>query len=436
MPPDVGNVVIFLGLALVVLLGAGVWIGIALLAAGYLGIAFLTPFPPLQALGTSSWSSLSSWTLAALPLFIWMGEILFRTRVSESMFRNLSVWVDRLPGGLIHVNVIGCGIFAAVCGSSAATTATIGRMSVPELRNRKYDEAMVIGSLAGSGTLGLLIPPSIPMIVYGVAAETSIVRLFIAGVIPGIILMMLFSGYIMVWARMHPTRTPPRGAPVRYRDRLVAIRELVPLILLIGGVIASIYAGIATATESAVFGVVGALAISWWSGTLTRASFRDSLMGATRLTCMITLIIAGAAYLTSAFAYTGVPKALAAAVTDFGVNKYALLGMLAVLYLILGCFIDGISMILLTTGVVLPAVQAAGIDLVWFGIFIIIMLEIAQITPPVGFNLFVLQGLTNRDIFYIAKVTLPFFFMMALLVVILTVFPTWVTWLPSQMLSR
>jgi tripartite ATP-independent transporter DctM subunit len=436
MASDLSTIILFLIVSLTLILGAGVWIGVALMVIGYLGLSWFTAIPAANVLGTAIWTSLSSWNLAALPLFIWMGEILFRTRISENLFRGLAPWVNWLPGRLLHVNVIGCGIFAAVSGSSAATTATVGRMSLPELHKRGYDSGMSIASLAGSGTLGLLIPPSIIMIVYGVAAEVSIVRLFIAGVIPGILLMILFSSYIAVWALINKNLAPMPEPSMPFFQRVKATAELIPIVLLILTIIASIYLGLATATEAAVVGVVGSLGISWVSKTLTWSSFKESMMGATRLSCMITLIIAGAAFLTSMMAYTGVPKSLATAVIDMDVNRYVLLAFLVVLYLILGCFIDGISMIVLTTAVVLPVIQAAGFDLIWFGIFIVILVEMAQITPPVGFNLFVLQGITKKNIFYIAKVSSPFFILMILLVAFITVVPETVTWLPSQMLGR
>jgi C4-dicarboxylate transporter DctM subunit len=436
MASDLSTIILFLIVSLTLILGAGVWIGVALMVIGYLGLSWFTAIPAANVLGTAIWTSLSSWNLAALPLFIWMGEILFRTRISENLFRGLAPWVNWLPGRLLHVNVIGCGIFAAVSGSSAATTATVGRMSLPELHKRGYDSGMSIASLAGSGTLGLLIPPSIIMIVYGVAAEVSIVRLFIAGVIPGILLMILFSSYIAVWALINKNLAPMPEPSMPFFQRVKATAELIPIVLLILTIIASIYLGLATATEAAVVGVVGSLGISWMSKTLTWSSFKESMMGATRLSCMITLIIAGAAFLTSMMAYTGVPKSLATAVIDMDVNRYVLLAFLVVLYLILGCFIDGISMIVLTTAVVLPVIQAAGFDLIWFGIFIVILVEMAQITPPVGFNLFVLQGITKKNIFYIAKVSSPFFILMILLVAFITVVPEIVTWLPSKMLGR
>jgi tripartite ATP-independent transporter DctM subunit len=432
---------LLLGL-LFLILGLGVWIGLALMIVGLIGILVLPvlltgmpSFPIEKVMGTAIWQAMASWTLAALPLFIWMGEILFRTRLSEDMFRGLAPWVQRLPGRLMHVNVIGCGIFAAVSGSSAATAATIGKMSLPALRARRYLEPMAIGSLAGAGTLGLLIPPSIVMIVYGVAAEVSIVRLFIAGVIPGIMLMLLFSGYIVIWSLMNPALTPPADPPMPFRRKLRETGQLFPVIGLIMFVMGSIYFGFATATEAAVFGVIGALLLSAIGRTLTWKSFTDSLMGAVRLSCMINLILAGAAFLTQAMAYSGIPAAMAQWVGAQGFSPFTIILVLTLIYLVLGCFIDGISMIVLTASVVLPIIAATGFDLIWFGIFIVLVVELAQITPPVGFNLFVLQGLTGKDIFTVAKHTLPFFFIMLLAVLLVTLFPGIVTWLPNTMMA-
>lgn len=421
-------------------LAFGVWIGLGLLATGLVGVMALpelmpgmATMPPEKVLGGAVWGSLASWTLSALPLFIWMGEILFRTRLSEDMFRGLAPWVQRLPGRLMHVNVIGCGIFAAVSGSSAATAATIGKMSLPALTQRGYHQPMAIGSLAGAGTLGLLIPPSIVMIVYGVAAEVSIVRLFIAGIIPGLMLMALFSGYIAVWSLLNPRLTPPADPPMPFGEKLKASGQLIPVVLLIAFVMGSIYFGWATATEAAVFGVVGALALSAWGRTLTWKSFTDSLMGAVRLSCMINLILAGAAFLTKAMAYSGIPAAMAEWVGAQGFSPFTIILVLTLIYLVLGCFIDGISMIVLTASVVLPIIAATGFDLIWFGIFIVLVVELAQITPPVGFNLFVLQGLTGKDILTVTRNTMPFFFLMLAAVALVTLFPAIVTFLPNTM---
>ncbi len=422
------------------ILALGVWIGLGLLATGLIGIVALpllmpgmNTFPAEKVLGSAVWASLASWTLAALPLFIWMGEILFRTRLSDDMFKGLAPWVQRLPGRLMHVNVIGCGIFAAVSGSSAATAATIGKMSLPALMARGYHQPMAIGSLAGAGTLGLLIPPSIVMIVYGVAAEVSIVRLFIAGVIPGLMLMLLFSGYIAAWSLLNPQLTPPPDPPMPFAEKLKASGQLIPVVLLIGFVMGSIYFGWATATEAAVFGVIGALLLSAWGRTLTWASFTGSLMGAVRTSCMINLILAGAAFLTKAMAYSGIPAAMAEWVGAQGFSPYVIILVLTLIYLVLGCFIDGISMIVLTVSVVLPIIAQTGFDLIWFGIFIVLVVELAQITPPVGFNLFVLQGLTGKDILTVTRNTMPFFFLMLAAVALVTLFPAIVTFLPNTM---
>ena len=417
------------------LLALGVWIAPALLAVGIVGMLFADA-PGGAILATTSWASSASWTMTALPLFIWMGEILFRTRLSDDMFAGLAPWVERLPGRLLHANVLGCGIFAAVSGSSAATAATIGRISLPELKARGYPEGISLGSLAGSGTLGLLIPPSIIMIVYGVAAQVSVARLFIAGVLPGLLLMSLFSGYVMVWALLNKEQIPAAGAPMGFMEKMRHTQRLLPVILLIIGVIGSIYAGIATATEAAAIGVVGALLIAGFSGMLNRATFIDSLLGAVRTSTMIFFILLGAAFLTSAMSFTGLPAELAKWIAAEKLPAWALISALTVFFVILGCFLDGISIVLLTTSVILPAVQAAGIDLLWFGIFIVLVVEMAQITPPVGFNLFVAQSLTGKDIFTVAKDSFPFFVLMVIATALVTMFPEIVLSLPRAMTAR
>ncbi len=423
---------VLLGVLAVLLLG-GIWIAVTLLCVGFVAMFAFTNSPAGPLMATTVWGSSASWALTALPLFIWMGEILFRTRVSEDMFRGLAPWVEPLPGRLMHTNVIGCGIFAAISGSSAATAATIGRISIPELKRRGYDEAMAIGSLAGAGTLGLLIPPSIIMIVYGVAADVSIARLFVAGVLPGIMMMVLFSGYIALWALRHPDRTPAREKITTFGEKLYAARFLIPTTLLIGAVIGSIYSGVATPTEAAVLGVLGSLILALVSGSLTLATFGASVMGAVKTSCMIAFILTGAAFLTVAMGFTGIPRAMAAWIAAQGFQPWQLIAVLTVLFMILGCFLDGISMVVLTASVILPSVKAAGIDLMWFGIFIVLVVEMAQITPPVGFNLFVLQGLTGKDMFYVARAALPFFLIMTLAVGLIWIFPEIVYYLPGKM---
>jgi tripartite ATP-independent transporter DctM subunit len=419
--------------ALFVLLGTGVWIGLALAGVAWIGMELFSARPAGDAMAVTIWGSSSSWTLTALPLFVWMGEILFRTRLSEDMFRGLAPWLERLPGRLLHTNIIGCTIFAAVSGSSAATVATIGKMTLPELASRGYPEGITIGSLAGAGTLGLLIPPSIIMIVYGVAANVSIAQLFIAGVVPGLMLAALFSGYIVAWALANPERVPRIAQSTTFAHKIAASRHLIPVIALIVAVLGSIYIGIATATEAAAFGVVGSLIISAAQRTLTRKTFVDSLMGATRLYCMIALILAGAAFLTLSMGYIGLPRNLAEWIGTLGLSPFVLIVALAVFYIILGCFLDGISMVVLTMGVILPTIEKAGIDLLWFGIFVVLVVEMAQITPPVGFNLFMLQAMTKKQITWIAQQALPMFLLMVAAVLLIWFFPGLVTWLPQQM---
>ena len=418
---------------LFVLLGAGVWIGIGLLGVAWIAMELFTTRPVGDAMAVTVWGSASSWTLTALPLFIWMGEILFRTKLSEDMFKGLAPWVSNIPGRLLHTNIIGCTIFAAVSGSSAATCATIGKMTLPELQKRGYPDDITIGSLAGAGTLGLLIPPSIIMIVYGVASDTSITRLFIAGVFPGLMLAALFMGYVIVWSLLNPEKIPQPDFHLNFKEKIYESRHLIPVVLLIALVLGSIYVGIATATEAAALGVVGALALSAVQGSMNWRTFSESLMGATRLYCMIALILAGAAFLTLAMGYIGLPRHLAEWIGGMGLSPFWLLFGLMIFYIVLGCFLDGISMVVLTMGVILPTIQKAGIDPVWFGIFIVLVVEMAQITPPVGFNLFVLQGMTKREITYIAKVAMPFFWLMMVAVLLVYFFPGIITWLPSHM---
>ena len=425
-------------LLVVVMLGAlalGLWIAFSLSLVALVALLSKPAIPAAQVLATSVWGASISWDLTALPMFIWMGEILFRSKLSENMFTGISPFVRRLPGRLAHVNVLGCAVFAAVSGSSAATTATIGKISLPELKRRGYDDRLAIGSLAGSGTLGLLIPPSIILIVYGAAVEESIARLFVAGVIPGIVLAMLFMGYVVIWALLNPGKMPPPEARIPWQQKLVAVRSLLPVLMIIAGVIGSIYGGIASPTEAAVVGVALSLVLAWAQGTLDSATFKEGLMAAMVTSCMIAFILAGAAVLTTAMGFTGLPRQLAAWIGELGLSPMMLLAALTLLFVALGCFLDGISMIVLTTAVIMPLVIGAGFDLIWFGIYLVIVVEMAQITPPVGFNLFVIQGLTGRDLFQIAYAAVPFFFLLLTMVVLLAIFPDLALWLPRTMFA-
>ncbi|MGR3485617.1 MAG: TRAP transporter large permease [Paracoccaceae bacterium] len=423
---------ILLGL-LLAFLAAGVWIAMALGGVALLALVLFSNAPAGLVLATTFWGHSHSWSLAALPLFILMGEVLLRSRLSEDMFSGLAPWLGRLPGRLLHVNVLGCAIFAAVSGSSAATAATIGRMSVPELKGRGYPQGLVIGTLAGSATLGLLIPPSIILIVYGVATEQSIARLFVAAILPGLMLTAMFAGYVAVRAWMDPDLIPPRGERLPYAERLRASGRLIPVALLIAGVIGSIYTGIASPTDAAALGVVLAVILAFATGGFTLAKLGQAAMSATRTSAMIAFILLGAAFLSVAMGFTGIPRALAAWIGDMGLSALALLAVLTVFFIVLGCFLDGISVIVLTTSIILPMVQAVGIDPIWFGIYLVIVVEMSQITPPVGFNLFVIQGLTGIDILSIAKAAFPFFLLLLAGVGLIVAFPGIVTWLPGLM---
>lgn len=417
---------------LALLLGSGLWVGLSLLGCAYIGMELFTSRPTGDAMMTILWRSSSAWSLTALPLFIWMGEILYRTRLSEDMFKGLAPWLSRLPGGLLHTNTVSCAVFAAVSGSSAATCSTIGRMAIPELRKRNYPEHLIMGTLAGAATLGLLIPPSIILIVYGVTINESITKLFIAGVIPGLVLALLFMIYTAIAARFTREWNPVSEPSISFKAKLWQSRTLVPVVILVILVIGSMYMGIATATEAAAVGVVGALIIAALQGSLNIQTFLDSLMGATRTSAMIALLLAGAAFLTLAMGFTGLPRILATWIGTLGLSKFQLLLVLLVFYIIIGMFLDGISAVVLTIGIVEPIVRQAGIDLIWFGIFIVITVEMAQITPPVGFNLFILQGMTQHDLGYLAKAAFPMFLITVLMTILLIIWPELATWLPNN----
>ncbi|SFR32503.1 TRAP transporter, DctM subunit [Litoreibacter janthinus] len=418
------------------LLGSGIWVGLALMGVAYIGMIGFTSRNPGNAMIITVWTSSSSWTLTALPLFIWMGEVLYRTRLSEDMFRGLAPWLARIPGGLLHTNVVGCTVFAAVSGSSAATLTTVGKMSIPELQKRGYPEFMTIGTLAGAATLGLMIPPSLTLIVYGVTVKESITKLFMAGVIPGLVLAAMFMLYIVAWYFLRPAQRPEPEPRMGFIAALKNSTLLIPVIALVVVVIGSMYGGYATPTEAAAFGVVGALVLAALQGSLNRHTFIESLLGATRTSAMIALILMGAAFLSLSMGFTGLPRALAAWIAEFNLSPVALIAALTVFYIVIGMFLDGISAVVLTMAIIEPMIRAAGIDLIWFGIFIVVVVEMAQITPPIGFNLFVLQSMTKHDITYIAKTALPMFGIMVLMVAILVAFPGLATWLPDQLLSQ
>ena len=417
-------------------LGTGIWVAISMIGVSALGMIFFTSRPVGDAMATTIWGTSSSWTLTALPLFVWMGEILFRTKLSENLFEGLSPWMQKLPGGLIHVNVVGCALFAAISGSSAATVATVGKMSIPELRKRNYPEKILLGSLAGSGTLGLLIPPSIILIIYGVTVQESIAKLFIAGIIPGIMIAIIFMLYVIVWSLINKKIMPEFYENFSFLEKVKRSKQLIPVILLILGVIGSIYTGIATATEAASLGVVGALILSYFQKSLSLETFKKSLLGATKTSCMIAFILAGSSFLSLAMGFTGLPRNLAIWIESMDLSPYILIMVLMIFYIILGMFLDGISAVVLTMAIIEPMIRQAGFDMIWFGIFLVVVVEMAQITPPVGFNLFVLQGMANKDMDYIARSAFPLFLLMILATLIIIIFPEIALWLPEKMIQN
>ena len=427
---------IFFISVLLIFLGSGIWVAISMVGVSSIGMMLFTTRPVGDAMATTIWGASSSWTLTALPLFVWMGEILFRTKLSENLFEGLSPWMQKLPGGLVHVNVVGCALFAAISGSSAATVATVGKMSIPELRKRKYPESILLGSLAGSGTLGLLIPPSIILIIYGVTVQESIAKLFIAGIVPGIMIALIFMTYVMIWSLINKKSMPTFKQDFSLMEKVRKSGKLIPVILLIVSVIGSIYTGIATATEAASLGVVGALILSYFQKSLSLKTFKESLLGATKTSCMIAFILAGATFLSLAMGFTGLPRNLALWIEGMDLSPYVLIFVLMIFYIILGMFLDGISAVVLTMAIIEPMIRQAGFDMIWFGVFLVIVVEMAQITPPVGFNLFVLQGMANKDMGYIARSAFPLFLLMIFAVILVVIFPEIALWMPEQMIRN
>ncbi len=425
------------------LLLSSMWIGFALFATGFAGLLLYdVTLPPTisiwdrigQLLANSLWNSLNSWALAALPLFILMGELLYRTAISTRLMNALVPWLTRIPGRLYHINVVACSLFAAVSGSSAATTATVGKITLSELRRRGYQRRLAIGSLAGAGTLGFLIPPSLIMIIYGVLSDTSIGRLFIAGVIPGLILAGMYSLYIVIACMVRPQDVPASSERFTARQRLAALKDLVPVLFLIIIVLGGIYAGLTTPTEAAAIGVLGALGLALAAKSLTWATLAQALLSSVKTTAMICFIIAGAAFMSQMVGFVGISRAVSQYIIGLDLSPYMLIFVLGLMYLVLGMILDGISIVVMTLPIVLPIVVLAGFDPLWFGIFVVIMVELSQITPPVGFSIFVIQHISGEDVATILKATFPFFLITVFMVVLVTVFPELIFYLPNKML--
>ncbi len=421
------------------ILAIGAWIGIALGATAMALAWMFTDIPVTRLLPQHVYNIMTASELVALPLFVMMGEFLFRTRLSRSLFNGLAPWAGLLPGRLLHVNIIACSIFASISGSSAATTQVVGRMTLTELLRRGYSPDIATGSLAGAGTLGFLIPPSTVMIIYGVLAEESVLRLFTAGVVPGFLLAACFSSWIMIHTTIRRDLVPESERNMRNVGlgvRIRALKELGPALFLILCVLGSMYGGIATPTEAAALGVVGAAGLAASQGALTRQALRDVAVGSIQACSMMGLIIMGAAVLGNITAFLGIPDAVAGTVSAWNLSPLQLIIALMLLFLLLGTVLEGFSMIATTLPVVLPLVTAAGFDKVWFGIFMVLVVEMAQITPPVAFNLSIIQRISGQSMSYLTRVTMPYLLIMMLFVILIAVFPQIVLWLPDYLLSR
>ncbi|MBC8246948.1 MAG: TRAP transporter large permease subunit [Deltaproteobacteria bacterium] len=417
-------------------LSAGIWVGFSLFIVGFIGMIFFGTLPAGNNMASSLWSTIEKWEYVALPLFILMGEILYRSGISEKLFKSLVPWLYRLPGGLLLMNIIACTLFAAVSGSSAATTATVGRITLAEFEKLGYDRRLAMGSLAGAGTLGFLIPPSLIMIVYAILAEVSIGKMFMAGILPGLLLSGIYSSYIIYRGIRNPEIAPKTQDSYSWGERVMALKDLAPTLILILMVLGSIYAGIATPTEAAALGVFGATVFAFINRQMNLKILFECLIGAVKTNAMIMMIVVGAGFLSRVMGFLGIPAAITQAITQLDLSPYMLMLLLGGFYILLGCLLDGFSIVVMTLPIALPMVTLAGFDPIWFGIYLILMVEVSQITPPVGFNLFVIQGLTGEPILQIAKYALPFFFLMLLTTVILTLFPQIALYLPQIMIAK
>lgn len=411
------------------------WIALSLLGTAGLSLELFTNLPVGKIWAQALWNSLNNWALAALPMFIFLGEIIMRTKMSELLFEGLKPWVQFIPGRLLHINVVGSAIFAAVSGSSPATVATIGKITLNKLHEEGYDKTLSYGSLAGAGTLGLLIPPSIVLIIYGVLGEVSIGRLFIAGVIPGLLLAVFFSGYVALRVMINPSLAPTHQEKFTWKHRLLSLWKLFPVMFLILFILGSIYTGFATPSEAAALGVLSSIVIAGFLGDLTLKNLVDSMKGTINTSAMICFIIVGASFLSVVMGYLHLPATIANYIGSLGLSPYVLILLFTFFYIILGFFLDGISMIVMTLPITLPLAVLSGFNPVWFGIFLVLVIEAGQITPPVGFNLFVLQGLTQEPLEKIVMAAIPFFLIILFTIILIVAFPAIILFLPDLMMQ-
>ena len=435
MEPNFAMALVVFGI-LFLTLAAGIWVGFSLFIVGFVAMILYSPLSAGSNMASSVWATVEKWEYVAVPLFILMGEILYRSGISEKLFKSLVPWVYRLPGGLLLMNIVSCTLFAAVSGSSAATTATVGRITLAEFDKLGYDRRLAMGSLAGAGTLGFLIPPSLIMIVYAILSEVSIGKMFMAGILPGLLLAGIYSSYIIYRGIRNPGIAPRTQESYSWRERTVGLKDLAPTLLLILIVLGSIYGGVATPTEAAAVGVLGGTIFALINRRMNFKIMFECLVGAVKTTSMIMIIVVGAGFLSRVMGFLGIPMAITRAITELGLSPYMLMILLGGFYILLGCLLDGFSIVVMTLPIALPMVTAAGFDPIWFGIYLILMVEVSQITPPVGFNLFVIQGLTGEPIVQVAKYALPFFFLMILTTAILTLYPEIVLFLPKLMVGK
>ena len=428
-----------------VFLLSSIWIGVSLILTGIVGmLIFENNLPPVisifdkigDLLASSMYDSLNSWSLAALPIFILMGEILYKSSISTRLLNGLTPWLNFIPGKLLHVNVAACSLFAAISGSSSATTATVGKITLDELKKRGYSKSLAIGSLAGSGTLGFLIPPSLIMIIYGVLSNVSIGKLFMAGILPGLLLATLYSVYIMIVSRIDKSVVPEENVKYTMNDYIHSLKDLFPVFSLILVVLGSIYGGLATPTEAASLGVLGAVVLAVYFKSFTFDVMKNALLNTIKTSIMISFIIVGAGFLSQVVGFLGIARAISEFIGTLGLSPLMLILIIGVMYIILGMILDGISIVVMTLPIVLPIIVMAGFDPLWFGIFLVFMVELSQITPPVGFSLFVIQSISGEKIEYILKATLPFFLLMIVAVVLITFFPEIVQFLPKYMTAK
>ncbi len=428
-----------------VFLLSSIWIGVSLILTGIVGmLIFENNLPPVisifdkigDLLASSMYDSLNSWSLAALPIFILMGEILYKSSISTRLLNGLTPWLNFIPGKLLHVNVAACSLFAAISGSSSATTATVGKITLDELKKRGYSKSLAIGSLAGSGTLGFLIPPSLIMIIYGVLSNVSIGKLFMAGILPGLLLATLYSFYIMIISSIDKSVVPEEDVKYTMNDYIHSLKDLFPVFSLIVVVLGSIYGGLATPTEAASLGVLGAVVLAIYFKSFTFDVMKNALLNTIKTSIMISFIIVGAGFLSQVVGFLGIARAISEFIGTLGLSPLMLILIIGVMYIILGMILDGISIVVMTLPIVLPIIVMAGFDPLWFGIFLVFMVELSQITPPVGFSLFVIQSISGEKIEYILKATLPFFLLMIVAVVLITFFPEIVQFLPQYMTAK